>query len=56
MNIPRKGRGPFYITRQGSLVRVDLCNPQSPESELILCLNKDYIPNLIATLRMLEEE
>lgn len=50
-----KARGPFHIVEDENLVYVWLGIPNDPESELLLSVDRFYLPTLIASLRMVQE-
>lgn len=53
---PKNWKNPFQIVDEGSnIVSVWLPPVNHPEGELIMTINKDYIPTLIAALKRSEQ-
>jgi hypothetical protein len=55
-NRPKVGeRGEFHVYAEGKVVEVYLGPAHDPESEYVLALHTDYIPALIAALRLAQD-
>jgi hypothetical protein len=42
---------PFILKHKGNTVEVWLGEPNQPESEFVLCVDEQWLPALIATLK-----
>lgn len=56
MRVKFSGRNPFQIreARAGQEIEVWMGKPAHPESELVLRIDRTWLPSLIATLRAAE--
>jgi hypothetical protein len=52
---PMKPQGPFHIvTKDSKVIQVWLGPPDDPESELVLTIDRGWIPALIAALKAIQ--
>ena len=51
----KKGRGDLFFSLKDEIITIWLGDPQEIESEFIMQIGREIIPDIISTLRLIQE-